>query len=160
MLFRCFGNLYLYLLNMPVLSMPWRAAWRPTYLTWHILQYTGYFAQVYCLWLFLVLSTCKRFCARWHRNIVELALYTYNIVTIIIIIIIIIITFIIFHLMHDWPDLYVLKVLKVIHQRTPSAYSNTAAICLPCVSMQGKHIRYRNGISSLRCRTRSHHIHE
>ena len=58
---------------------------------------------------FLVFSTCKRFCARWHHNIVELALYTYNIITIIIIIITII-TIIIFHLMHDLPDLYVWQI--------------------------------------------------
>ena len=106
----------------------------------------------------LILSTYKRFWSRWHHNIVELALYKYNIITTIIITII---TIIIFHLMHDLSDFYVWQIsriqlkafvfrcedLKAIHQRTPSAYSNTAAMCVSCVRMQGKHIRYPNGIS-------------
>ena len=48
-----FGTLFLHLLNVPLSLIPSRAAWRPTYLMWHIPRSTdSYIVWVYCLWLF------------------------------------------------------------------------------------------------------------
>ena len=68
-----FGTLYLqllHLLNVPFPLIPSRAAWRLIYLMWRIPRSTEfYIVRVYCLWLFLVFSTYKRFWARWLLTI-------------------------------------------------------------------------------------------
>ena len=65
-----FGTLSLHLLNVPLPLIPSRAAWRLIYLMWLIPRSTeSYIVWVYCLWLFLVFSTNKRFWAWWLPTI-------------------------------------------------------------------------------------------
>ena len=69
-----FGTLSLHLLNVPLPLIPSRAAWRLIYLMWRIPRSTeSYIVWVYCLWLFLVFSTYKRFWARWLLTIYEIS---------------------------------------------------------------------------------------
>ena len=69
-----FGTLSLHLLNVPLPLIPSRAAWRLIYLMWRIPRSTeSYIVWVYCLWLFLVFSTYKRFWARWLLTIFEIS---------------------------------------------------------------------------------------
>ena len=69
-----FGTLSLHLLNVPLPLIPSRAAWRLIYLMWRIPRSTeSYIVWVYCLWLFLVFSTYKRFWARWLLTSFEIS---------------------------------------------------------------------------------------
>ena len=69
-----FGTLSLHLLNVPLPLIPSRTARRLTYLMWRIPRSTdSYIVWVYCLWLFSVFSTYKRFWARWLHTIFQIS---------------------------------------------------------------------------------------
>ena len=69
-----FGTISLHLLNVPLPLIPPRAAWRFIYLMRRIPRSNEpYIVWVYCLWLFLVFSSYKRFWAWWLFTIFKIS---------------------------------------------------------------------------------------